>query len=80
MVRTIISLSPEDKEWLDRVARSERTPMTQLVRRAIGRLREEHQHDPSGFERVLRETAGTWKRGSGLAWQRGMRREWGGRK
>jgi len=35
MIRTLISLDPDDKAWLDRKARQERTPMTRLVRRGI---------------------------------------------
>ena len=37
MVRTVISLDPEDKAWLDRQAALERVPMTRLVQRAIQR-------------------------------------------
>ena len=77
MVRTVISLDAEDKAWLDQAARSERIPMTKLVRRAIRRLRQEQEAAPQGFERLLRETAGTWKAGDGLAYQRRVRAEWG---
>ncbi len=76
MVRTLISLDTDDKAWLDRVARAERVPMTQLVRRAIRRLREEQEAAPHGFDRLLRETAGSWRRGDGLAYQRRLRAEW----
>jgi hypothetical protein len=76
MVRTVISLDDDDKAWLDRAARSERIPMTRLVRRAIRRLREEQEAAPQGFERLLRETAGTWKAGDGLAALRRLRAEW----
>jgi hypothetical protein len=80
MVRTIISLDPDDKAWLDRKAKQERTPMTRLVQRAIRRLREESEARPSRFEMLLRETSGTWKRGDGLSYQRRLRREWDRRK
>lgn len=76
MIRTVISLEDEDKAWLDRVARSERIPMTKLVRRAIRRLRQEQEAAPQGFERLLRETAGLWKAGDALAYQRRRRAEW----
>ena len=76
MVRTLISLDPEDKAWLDRAARSERIPMTRLVRRAVRRLREEQEGAPQGFERLLRETAGIWRAGDGLGYQRRLRGEW----
>lgn len=76
MIRTVISLEAEDKAWLDRVARSERIPMTKLVRRAIRRLRQEQEAAPHGLERLLRETAGLWKGGDALEYQRHLRAEW----
>lgn len=76
MIRTIISLDPEDKAWLDRRAKQERTRMAVLVRRAIRRFREQCGPERSDFDRLLRDTAGTWKRGDGLAYQRRLRREW----
>jgi len=76
MVRTVISLDPDDKAWLDRKAREERVPMTRLVRRAIRRMREESGAEPSRFARLLRATKGIGKTGDGLALQRRLRREW----
>ena len=76
MIRTIISLDPEDKAWLDRQARRERAPMTRLVRRAIQRLRTESESNPSRFDLLLRETSGLRKFGDGLKYQRRLRGEW----
>lgn len=76
MIRTLISLDPEDKAWLERRSRQEGAPMARLVRRAIKRLREESEASPSRFEVLLRETAGMLKAGDGLAAQRRLRREW----
>lgn len=80
MIRTIVSLDPEDKAWLDRKARQERTPMTRLVQRAIKRLRTESEANPSRFELLLRETSGLRDFGDGLAYQRKLRGEWDKRK
>ena len=80
MVRTVISLDPEDKAWLDRQAGLERVPMTRLVQRAIQRLRKESEANPSSFERRLRETWGLRKFGDSLAYQRKLRAEWDKRK
>ncbi len=80
MIRTIVSLDPEDKAWLDRKARQERTPMTRLVQRAIKQLRRESEANPSGFDRLLRETSGLRKSGDGLAVQRRLRGGWDKRK
>jgi len=76
MLRTVISLDPDDKAWLDRKARQERVPMARLVRRAIRRMRRESPAEPSRFERLLRKTSGIAKLGDGLAVQRRLRREW----
>jgi len=73
MIRTIISLETEDKEWLDRKAASEGVPMAKLVREAIRRMR---QHQDVSFERLLKQTSGLWRRGDGLAYQRRLRKEW----
>lgn len=80
MVRTVISLDPEDKAWLDRQARQERVPMTRLVRRAIQRLRKESETNPSSFDRLLRETSGLRDFGDALTYQRKLRGEWDKRK
>ena len=76
MVRTIISLDPDDKAWLDRAARQERIPMTRLVRRAIRRLRKESEASAPRFEVLLRKTSGMARLGDGVAVQRRLRAEW----
>ena len=55
-------------------------PMTRIVQRAIRRLREEAQANPSAFDRLLHETLGMRKAGDGLAIQRELRAEWDKRK
>lgn len=80
MIRTLISLNEDDKAWLDRKARQERTPMARLVRRAIKKLREESEAKPSLFKDLLKETSGMCKNGDGLEIQRRLRREWDRRK
>jgi hypothetical protein len=76
MIRTLISLDPEDKAWLDRKAKQDRMPMARLVRQAIQRLRQESEAKPSRFKVLLSETSGIGKAGDGLAIQRRLRREW----
>jgi hypothetical protein len=75
-VRTLVSLDVEDKAWLDRKAREERTPMTRLVRRAIRQMREDSQSRPSQFDKLLRETSGMGRFGDGLKYQRKLRKAW----
>ena len=73
MTRTIISLEPEDKQWLERTAQAQGVPMARLVRAAIRRMR---QQEEVSLEELLKQTSGLWKRGDGLAWQRRLRKEW----
>lgn len=78
MPRTIINLDPEDKDWLDRRARSEHVAMTEVVRRAVKayRLREE-SHGRENLQDLLARTAGMLRQDDGLAVQESLRAEWG---
>ena len=73
MVRTIISLDPDDKQWLDGAASRAGLPMAGLVREAIRRMRQQQE---AGLEDLLRRTSGLWRKGDGLAYQRRLRRQW----
>lgn len=76
MIRTIISLDPEDKLWLDRKAEEENVTMTELVRQAIRRYRAEHETTTPPLDRLLAETSGLWPKEDGLAYQQRMRQDW----
>ena len=76
MPRTIISLDPEDHAWLTGKARAMRTPMTELVRRAVKQFRVQSGPHASPLDRLLEDTAGLWMKGDALAYQRRMRRDW----
>jgi len=76
-VRTVISLSQDDKAWLDEQARLQHVSMTELVRRAVRNFRQqqEMQSGPS-LQQALAQTANTWPGGDGLAHQAKLRDEW----
>lgn len=76
MTRTIISLDPEDRAWLARMAKRERTPMTELVRRAVRQFRQQCGPETTPFDKLLGETSGLWTQGDGLAYQERVRGEW----
>ena len=76
MIRTVVSLDPDDKRWLDRAAEAENTSMTELVRRAVRLLRTTAPPTAPSLEELLRVTAGTWRHGDGLAYQQRIRKEW----
>lgn len=76
MVRTVVSLDPEDKAWLDRKAQEEHLAMAEVVRRAIRLYRRHEETTQETTERLLRKTAGIWSQGDGLAYQERLRGEW----
>ena len=80
MTRTLITLDQDDKAWLDRKAKRVRTPMTELVRRAVRQFRKHSGPETTELDRLLDETSGLWKKGEGLAYQNRSRREWARRK
>lgn len=78
MRRTIINLDEKDKAWLDRHARDQKMSMTEVVRRAVRLYRTQQESRlRSDLRDVLKRTSGIWKRGDALAYQRGIRDEWG---
>jgi len=79
MIRTLISLDEEDKQWLDWRAQEEGTTMTDLVRTAVKQYREknERQSGEPSLEQLLAQTSGLWQEGDGLAAQIRAREEWG---
>ncbi len=77
MPRTVINLADADKSWLDRQAKAEHVPMTELVRRAVRlyRIQQESRQKPD-LTQALECTAGIWRAGDGLAYQAMLRDEW----
>jgi len=77
MRRTVIGLDAEDKDWLDRRARKERVSMTEIVRRAIRRYRQEMGNEPNDdIHALLQQTRGSWCGSDGLEYQNRIREEW----
>ncbi len=75
MVRTVISLDEDDKQWLDQRAAQAGISMTELIRRAVRRLREEHER-AAKLETLLGATRGIGSGEDGLVVQRRLRDEW----
>ncbi len=75
MTRTVINLEPNQKAWLDRQAALRGVPMTELVRQAVRDFRAREDTRPS-LEHALQRTAGIWRGGDGLDYQRRIRAEW----
>lgn len=75
MNRTLITLDEQAKLWLAQQARREGVSMSEIVRRAVDRLRADEERKRALAAR-LADTAGIWAHGDGLAWQERMRSEW----
>jgi Arc/MetJ-type ribon-helix-helix transcriptional regulator len=76
MIRTVISLDEESKEWLDQQARQEHVSTAELIRTAVRKYRDEKKREALPLSDLLKQTSGIWKRGDGLAYQRRLRKEW----
>lgn len=57
MIRTVFSIDEDDKQWLDRKAAREGVSMTEVIRRAVRRLRSE-EAQAQDFDRLLHATSG----------------------
>jgi uncharacterized protein (DUF2344 family) len=77
MIRVVISLAQEDKNWLQHIAEDQHQSMAEVIRQAIERYRLELQTtSPLSLEQILSKTKGIWKQGDALAYQRKIRSEW----
>ena len=76
MIRTVISLDEESKEWLDQQARQEHVSTAELIRTAVRKYRDEKKREALLLSDLLKQTSGIWKGGDGLAYQRQLRKEW----
>ena len=72
--RTIITISDNDKLWLENYSRSCGISMAEAIRRGIARLRIEEGQ--STYERIVKHTRGIWQREEGLEYQNKLRNEW----
>jgi len=75
MIRTVISLDPEDKKWLAQKAKETNSPVTALIRQAIRRMRQEDEAKSPSLDMLLERTKGMWKQEDGLAYQQAIRAE-----
>ena len=76
MIRTIISLDEDSKEWLDQQAREEKISTAELIRTVVRKYRDEKRREALPLKDLLKQTSGIWKRGDGLTYQRRLRKEW----
>ena len=76
MIRTVISLDEESKEWLDQQARAENVSTAEINRTAVRKYRDEKKREALPLSEFLTQTSGMWKGEDGLVYQRRLRKEW----
>jgi hypothetical protein len=72
--RTIITISEQEKRWLASYSGLHGVSLAEAVRRGIACLKAAEGHD--AYCKLVRNTAGIWKRGDALRYQEKMRSEW----
>ncbi len=72
--RTIITISEEDKTWLNAYSKVINVSVAEVIRQGIKRLRETHESE--AYLKLVENTRGVWKQGDGLRYQMGVRSEW----
>jgi len=72
--RMIITLSEEEKDWLESYSEASGISMAEAVRQGVEKLRETNDWDT--YRKVVEATRGLWKTGDGLKYQREIRSEW----
>ena len=72
--KTRITISDDEKSWLESYSRIRGISMAEAIRKAIARLRE--QEGQSTYQSLIGQTQGIWKKGDGLEYQKKLRSEW----
>ncbi len=72
--RTIITISKEDKRWLESYGRARGISLAEAIRQGIKKLREDEATET--YRIMITKTRGLWKKGDGLKYQQQLRKEW----
>ena len=72
--RTIITISDDDKLWLESYSRAHNVSVAEAVRRGIFILKT--SAGKSTYQTLVKETKGVWKKSDGLKYQEIIRNEW----
>jgi len=72
--RTIITLSEEDKLWLESYSKAFKISVAEAIRQGISRLK--GAEIQKTYRTLVQNTRGMWKKGNGLMYQKRIRSEW----
>ena len=73
-IRTIITISEEDKRWLESYSNLHHISVAEAIRQGIRKLKEMELHE--NYRCLVQNSKGRWKKGNGLAYQKKIRAEW----
>jgi len=76
-VRTIITISEEDKRWLEGYSNLHHVSVAEAIRQGIRKLKEIELHE--NYQALVQNSKGLWRKGDGLAYQKKNRTEWNSR-
>lgn len=71
--RTIVTLSEEDKLWLESYSKAFTISVAQAIRQGIGRLK--GAETQKTYHALVQNTRGIWEKGDGLTYQKRIRSE-----
>jgi hypothetical protein len=72
--RIIITLSGEERLWVDGYSQAHKISMAEAVRQGLAILRRQEGQEP--YQRLVEKIRGMWRQGDGLTYQQAMRSEW----
>lgn len=72
--RTIITISEQEKRWLTAYSGLHGVSVAEAVRRGIACLKSTENRD--AYCKLVQNTAGIWKQGDALTYQKKIRSEW----
>ena len=73
-VRTIITISQEDKQWLESYSSLHNMSVAEAIRRGIRKLKAAEFLE--NYQTLVLNSKGLWKKGDGLNYQKQIRTEW----
>ncbi len=72
--RMIITISEEDKMWLESYSSLHRVSVAEAIRQGIRKLKDAELFE--NYQALVQNTKGFWKKGDGLDYQKKIRSEW----
>jgi hypothetical protein len=72
--RIIITLSQDDKLWIESYSKAYKISVAEALRQGITILR--HREGQEAYRRLVEATKGVWRQGDGLAYQLAIRSGW----